>query len=73
MIGKLLMTAVLVLIVVGVVVMLGEKFPSFKLGRLPGDIVIERDGTRVIIPIMSVLVVSAILAVGLSILKLFRL
>ena len=28
---------------IGAVVLLGEKIPGFKLGRLPGDIVITSD------------------------------
>jgi len=48
------------LIIVGVVFYLFRRTGVF-LGRLPGDIVIERDGFRVWFPIVSCLVVSGII------------
>jgi hypothetical protein len=56
---KLLILLGVVLIAIGLVWMLGEKL---GLGRLPGDIVIERDGTRIYIPLASSLIVSVILS-----------
>lgn len=42
-------------------------------GRLPGDIRFERDGVRVYIPIVSMLVVSVLLTVAVNLVaKLFR-
>jgi hypothetical protein len=37
-------------------------FPSLPLGRLPGDIRIERPGLRIHLPIASCLVVSLVLS-----------
>lgn len=37
-----------------------EGFPRFPLGRLPGDIRIERDGFRLYVPLTTCLVVSGI-------------
>ena len=55
------------LIVIGIVVLLaGLAWPwlaSSGLGRLPGDIVIQRDGFRVYVPITSCLLVSLVLSV----------
>ncbi len=48
------------LIIVGVVFYLFRR-TGIVLGRLPGDIVIERDGFRVWFPIVSCLVVSGII------------
>jgi hypothetical protein len=59
---KLLILLGVVLVAIGVVWMLGEKL---GLGRLPGDIVIERDGTRIYIPLASSLIVSVILSLVL--------
>jgi hypothetical protein len=59
--GKVLIFAGLVLVVLGLVWLVGERL---GLGRLPGDIVIERDGMRIYIPLMTSLLVS----VGLSLL-----
>ncbi len=55
--GKLLVITGGVLILVGL--FLWGKLPF--LGRLPGDIRIERDGVFIYIPITSMLVISALL------------
>jgi Protein of unknown function (DUF2905) len=47
------------LIAVGIAWMVGERL---GLGRLPGDIVIERGNTRIYIPIMTSLVISILLS-----------
>lgn len=57
--GKLLIIAGVVLIAVGLAWMAGEKL---GLGRLPGDIVIERENFRLYIPIMTSLVISVVLS-----------
>ncbi len=72
MIGRLLLTAALVLAVIGVIVTIGEKYPGFKLGRLPGDIVIEKNGNTLFIPITSMLVVSLLLSLGFGLLRVFK-
>lgn len=72
MIGRTLLIAALVLAVVGVIVTLAERYPKFRLGRLPGDIVIERNGVTVFIPITSLLVVSLLLSLGFALLRLFK-
>jgi DUF2905 family protein len=59
--GKVLIFLGLALVVLGLVWLAGERL---GLGRLPGDIVIERDGVRIYIPLMTSLIVS----VGLSLL-----
>ena len=41
------------------------------LGRLPGDIVIERESTTIYIPLTSAILVSVVLSVGLSLLRHF--
>jgi len=56
---KLLVIAGIVLIAAGVLWMLGERF---GLGRLPGDIMIERGNARIYIPLMSSLIVSVVLS-----------
>lgn len=64
--GKLLVIAGLVLVAVGVVWMLGERI---GLGRLPGDVLIEREGTRIYIPITTSLLISAMLSLVLWVLS----
>jgi hypothetical protein len=57
--AKVLILIGLALIVVGLLWLAGERL---GLGRLPGDIVIERDGYRLYIPLMTSLVVSVVLS-----------
>jgi hypothetical protein len=56
------------LIVAGVVlVLVGLAWPwlaKLGLGRLPGDIVIEREGFRLYIPITTSIIISAVLTLG---------
>jgi len=59
--GKALIFLGLALVVLGLVWLAGERL---GLGRLPGDIAIEREGMRIYIPPMTCLIVS----VGLSLL-----
>ena len=67
-IAKLLIIGGIVLIVIGLIWQVGGKF--LPLGRLPGDIVVERDNFRFYFPIVTCLVIS----IGLSLLfYLFRL
>lgn len=66
--GKLIIAAGAALIVVGLVVWSGalEWF-----GRLPGDIRIEREGLRVYVPIVSMILVSIALSVLLYVARRF--
>jgi hypothetical protein len=57
-VSKLLVGAGLLLIVLGLVWPLVARL---GLGRLPGDIVIEREGLRIYFPIVTGLILSAIL------------
>jgi hypothetical protein len=56
---KLLILAGIVLILIGLAWLVGERF---GLGRLPGDISIERGNVRIYIPIATSLLVSAALS-----------
>ena len=57
-----------VLIIFGIVlVAVGLLWPvigRLGLGRLPGDIVIEREGFRLYVPITTSLLISAVLTLG---------
>jgi hypothetical protein len=54
----------LVLVVVGVVMTLGDRLP-IKLGRLPGDIVVRGKNGVFYFPVVTCLVVSAVLSLAL--------
>jgi hypothetical protein len=57
---RLLIILGLVAIAIGIAWALGEKL---GLGRLPGDIVIERGNVRVYIPIATSILISVVLSV----------
>jgi len=58
--GRFLIVAGLVLVAVG---FLWPYLGRLGLGRLPGDIVIEREGFRLYIPIVTSLIISVVLTV----------
>lgn len=56
--AKFLIIAGLILVAVGIAWLAGERL---GLGRLPGDIVIEREGFRIHVPIATSIVISLLL------------
>jgi len=58
--GRALVLAGLVLVALGLVLHLLPGIPG--LGRLPGDLRIEREGFRLYVPITSCLLLSALLS-----------
>lgn len=56
---KLLIILGVVLIAIGLTWLAGEKL---GLCRLPGDIVIEREGVRIYLPLMTSLITSVVLS-----------
>jgi hypothetical protein len=61
--SRFLITLGVVLVLVG---LLWPLLDRIGLGRLPGDIVIERDNMRVYIPLVTSLVISLLLSLVLS-------
>lgn len=61
--GKLLMGVGLVLLVVGALLTLSGRLPW--LGRLPGDLYVERDNFRFYFPLATSIVLSLILSLVL--------
>jgi DUF2905 family protein len=68
--GRWLLAAGIVMAAAGLYMLLGGRLPP--LGRLPGDIVWDRNGVRVYIPIVTSLIASAALAILSAILSHFR-
>lgn len=67
---RLLITLGILLVVAG---LLWPWLSKLGLGRLPGDIVLEREHTRFYFPLMSSLIVSLVLSIlGAIVLWLFR-
>jgi hypothetical protein len=58
--GKLLMGAGLILLVVGALLTLSGKIPW--LGRLPGDLYVERDNFRFYFPLGTSIVLSLVVS-----------
>jgi hypothetical protein len=58
-VGRILIVAGLVLVGAGVLFLLGEKLP-FKLGRLPGDIVIRGKNSTFYFPLVTSILLSVI-------------
>lgn len=65
MVGKALIVAGAVVLLVGIVIQYAPGLVSW-FGKLPGDINITRDGTRIFIPITSMIIVSLILTVVIN-------
>ena len=57
--AKFLIIAGLVMICVGVLWMVGERF---GLGRLPGDIIVERGNFRFYFPLATSLILSVVIS-----------
>ena len=66
--GPLLVGLGLILVLVGILVWTGGLS---WFGRLPGDIRIERDSVRIYVPLVSMLLVSAVVSLVLYLLRWF--
>ena len=59
--GRMLIGLGLLIVLIGVVVTIGEKLP-IRLGRLPGDIVIRGKNSTFYFPLVTCLLISAVLS-----------
>jgi len=66
--GRMLITAGLILVAVGLVVSFGDRLP-IHLGRLPGDIRIEGKNSSFYFPLTTCLLLSALASVVLWIFR----
>jgi hypothetical protein len=57
--GKILIIFGIVLVVIGFILILGDKIPW--IGRLPGDIYIKRDKFTFYFPLMTSIIISILL------------
>ncbi|MFN8664735.1 MAG: DUF2905 domain-containing protein [Thermomicrobiales bacterium] len=66
-IGRFLVAAGLVLAAVGLLLVVAPQIPGLdRLGRLPGDIFVQRGNTTVFVPIVSSIVISVLLTIILN-------
>lgn len=68
--AKLLVIGGIVLIVVGLLWQAGGKF--LHLGRLPGDIVLEKENFKFYFPLMTSIIISVVLTLLFSVFRFFR-
>ena len=66
-IGRLLLVGGIVIAVIGLVLVLAPNIPF--LGRLPGDIRIENENTRIFIPLGTMLLISIVLTIVLNLIS----
>ncbi|RNB84356.1 DUF2905 domain-containing protein [Brevibacillus nitrificans] len=69
-IAKLLIIGGAVLIVIGLLWQIGGRF--FPLGRLPGDIVVEKENVRFYFPVVTCIVISIVLSLATYLFRLFK-
>ncbi len=65
--GWILVVVGLVIVLMGGLLLLSGKIPFF--GRLPGDIMIKREHFTIYFPIVSMLIISAIISVILFLVR----
>jgi hypothetical protein len=69
--GKFLVIVGVLLVVAGLLIMTGSKFPFFGLGGLPGDITYKGKNVHFYFPIVTCLVLSAVLTLVFLVMSLF--
>ncbi|MGG0935426.1 DUF2905 domain-containing protein [Brevibacillus centrosporus] len=69
-IAKFLIIGGAILIVIGLLWQIGGRF--FPLGRLPGDIVVEKENVRFYFPVVTCIVISIVLSLATYLFRLFK-
>ncbi len=64
-VGRTLLLLGAAIAAVGLVVMLGERLPWLRLGRLPGDLRVERPGFTFYAPLATSILLSVLLSLAL--------
>ena len=62
--GRTIIILGLILVAAGILITLGDRLP-IKLGRLPGDIVLRGKNSAFYFPIVTCLIVSAVLSLAM--------
>jgi hypothetical protein len=65
--GKILIICGICLVVIGLILVLGNKIPW--IGRLPGDIIIKRDKFTFYFPLMTSIIISLLLTLLFSLFR----
>ncbi|GAA4705353.1 DUF2905 domain-containing protein [Brevibacillus fulvus] len=69
-VAKLLIIGGVVLVIIGVLWQIGGKY--LPLGRLPGDIAVEKENVRFYFPVVTCIVISVILSLISYLFRLFK-
>ena len=67
--GRMLLVMGAVLALVGLGLILAERFPGLRIGRLPGDIRVERGNFRFYFPLATSILLSIVLTLALWIFR----
>ena len=67
--GRWIVTFGLILVGIGLLVMVAERFSFFRLGRLPGDFVYRGKNTVFYFPLATSILLSVLLTLLLSLLR----
>jgi hypothetical protein len=59
--GRMLLVFAAILAAMGVLLVLADRFPGSRIGRLPGDISVERGNFRFYFPLATSVVLSLVL------------
>lgn len=71
-VGKLLVAAGAVVVALGLLLVLADRFPWLRLGRLPGDLRVERPGFRFYFPLGTSIALSLLLTLVLWLVRRLR-
>jgi Protein of unknown function (DUF2905) len=69
--GRFFVAAGVTLVALGLLLMAGSKFSFFGLGRLPGDLVFKGKNFQFYFPIVTCLVLSAVVTLLLWLISIF--
>jgi hypothetical protein len=67
--GRVLVAVGALVALVGVLLVLADRFPGLRLGRLPGDVAIERQNFRFYFPLGTSILLSIVLTLVLWLLR----
>jgi Protein of unknown function (DUF2905) len=59
--GRMLLVVGAVVALLGVLLIVSERFPALRIGKLPGDIAVERDRWRFYFPLGTSILISVVL------------
>jgi hypothetical protein len=63
--GRTLIALGAVVALLGVLLVVADRFPGLRIGKLPGDIFVERDNFRFYLPLGTSLLISIVLSLVL--------